>query len=70
MQQKLIQVRLRKKMRLEKCLHKNDHDIPVVYMNLKFLKKKNQTDIYYVVVSQARPILKIIGCTIILFHDL
>lgn len=66
---KLIQVRLRKKMRLEKCLHKNDHDIPVVYMNLKFLEKKSNRYIL-VVVSQARPILKFIGCTIILFHDL
>lgn len=56
-------------MRLEKCLHKNDHDIPVVYMNLKFLEKKSNRYIL-VVVSQAGPILKIIGCTIILFHGL
>lgn len=39
-------------MRLEKCLHKNDHDIPVVYMNLKFLEKKSNRYIL-VVVSQA-----------------
>lgn len=27
-------------MRLEKCLYKNDYDILVVYMNLKFFEKK------------------------------
>lgn len=48
---KLIQVRLRKKMRLEKCLHKNDLDIPVVYMNLKFLEKKSNRYILVVVLQ-------------------
>lgn len=58
-----------KKMRLEKCLYKNDYDILFVYMNLKFFEKKLNRYIL-VVVLQVGFIFKIIGCIIILFYDL